>query len=305
MNPDPAPAMARAEAFLRAAQEGDGGWRDYRLPPGESWAWTTALVGLALALEPVAPASRRCLERAVGALRTWITPRGWGYNPQTACDADSTAWSLWLLSRLGALEGISGTALLAPFLTAEGSVRTFADPQRFGAWAHPHEDVAPVVGLALAALGAEEEVTRIRRELCRRALARTSGEPPWQAFWWDGPLYAVTMALTFLERTGGVPAAVRERVLAWEAPPGEGAFDLALRWRWCLFRGRDAGDTIAHLLALQGSGGGWSGTSRLRIPTQFPGEGNGPVGAWQDIHGLLSTAMVLLAWKGAGGCGWL
>src|SRR6185295_7899107 len=90
-------AVARAEAFLVAAQEPDGLWRDYSLLPGPGEAWITGVVGSALVAAPVNAAHRARLDSACRALDEVRIGGGWGYNRYTSADADSTAWCLRFL----------------------------------------------------------------------------------------------------------------------------------------------------------------------------------------------------------------
>src|SRR5688572_790490 len=142
-------ALALAENFLTKRQDGDGHWRDYELAPGRSEAWITACVGYALCQRVHAGRSQRiALDRATEVLLTSRRPEGWGYNLQTACDADSTSWVIRFLAREG-LNEVSASALLGRYVTPTGTVRTFASADRFGSWAMEHDEVAPLAGLAL------------------------------------------------------------------------------------------------------------------------------------------------------------
>src|SRR6516165_2668721 len=102
--------LESALLFLLERQDDEGLWRDYALEPGSSEAWTTSYVGAAVAI--LAPRSR-ALQRARAAVAGRRRDDGWGYNSATACDADSTAWSLRFLQTQ------SGSALVR-YIDVEG-----------------------------------------------------------------------------------------------------------------------------------------------------------------------------------------
>src|SRR5215213_3103181 len=89
-------AVVGGARFLLERQDRDGFWRDYELPPGQSEAWTTSYVGVALG-RAVPDVAEAALARARSAVAAVAQPQGWGYNSATACDADTTSWALRLL----------------------------------------------------------------------------------------------------------------------------------------------------------------------------------------------------------------
>src|SRR6478672_1075735 len=92
-------ALERGAEFLLANQGRDGLWRDFDTPAGEASFWPTAFVATALESAAI---GRDAVERAVDALMaSQNDDGGWGYNEQLPTDADSTAWTLLLLSRVG------------------------------------------------------------------------------------------------------------------------------------------------------------------------------------------------------------
>ena len=93
-------ALERGKRFLLANQGGDGLWRDFLTPAGEASEWPTGFVATALHL---AGAETSALERAADALvARQHEDGGWGYNVNVPSDADSTAWVLLFLARMGA-----------------------------------------------------------------------------------------------------------------------------------------------------------------------------------------------------------
>src|ERR1700730_3925101 len=187
-------AIFAALSFLTLSQDDDGYWRDYQLPPGRSEAWTTACVGYALlAASRYERVSEFALHRAAAVLLAAQRPEGWGYNRNTACDADSTSWVVRFLAQFGTLDGISALAVLSPYVTPTGRIRTFASVDRFGSWALEHDEVAPLAGLALLAAGEYHHAAGIRA-----AVLDSWAEYGWRPFWWHGRAYVCAQSLEFL-----------------------------------------------------------------------------------------------------------
>ena len=283
-DPPPGAAAAAGVRFLLAHQDDCGLWRDYRLEPGASEAWTTSVVGVALATAAPSPAAGS-LERARHAVRARLGPRGCGYNAVTAADADSTAWVLRLLGPGAPI------ATLGSYLDAHGRAHTFANPERFGAWSGAHADVTPVVGLALLACGGPAWASKRIRAACLAA-QRTDGG--WDAYWWDHDGYAVARNLEFLAASGGVPTAVRAAARGWlaAAPAPASAFDAAAQLEVALSAGAPAADRARTLAMLQRDDGGWPPSPALLVPDQGGG-GAGP--RHPDVRGLVSTAAAVRA----------
>ena len=283
-------AIARAQAFLLARQDPDGGWRDYLLAPGRSEAWTTAVV--ACALQSVAGQHRlraTALERAAAFHLATRRPGGWGYNRHTACDADSSAWTLRCLAGQG-MVAADAAALFLRYRSATGHVRTFDSVERFGHWAAPHDEVAPLVGLALLAHGDHAAAAALRPVLI--AAWEANG---WQPYWWQGDAYVRTQNLEFLAASGGIPPHIAQTESAHlhAAPPPTTAFDLAQQLSSALLL--DATER-AHVLAAallqsQMEDGGWPPSLVLLVPQQWQ-QGNE---VFDDDRRMMSTAVVLTA----------
>src|SRR5215471_10501013 len=90
-------AIEDALRFLLSAQDADGAWRDFDLPPGAAEAWTTAYAGRCVR-EAASEASVTALARARVFLKRQARVGGWAYNRACPCDADSTAHALIFLS---------------------------------------------------------------------------------------------------------------------------------------------------------------------------------------------------------------
>jgi hypothetical protein len=261
-------ALDAALAFLLAGRDGDGLWRDYQLAPGASWAWSTGWIGWAVTQMVDRDQAADLLRPTVEALDGIRQPRGWSYNPRIAADADSTAWVLRLLAALHDPRARELSALLLPFITEEGGVRTFLGPQRFGSWAREHGDVTPMAGLALAECGGDgAAIERLRRWVLEH---RVRGRG-WRSFWWDTDRYATAWSLAFLDSSGGIPEPVRATVAGWarrQAPPSN-ALELALELNAMLSAAMPGAAACARaLLARQQPDGSWPPSAALLVPEQ-------------------------------------
>ena len=260
--------------FLLARQQPDGLWRDYALPPGQSDAWTTSYVGLALAPFPRAAAAVARARNAVAALRR---ADGWAYNCTTASDADTTSFALRFAG--------GDRRVLGRFLDAYGCAHTFVGAQ-FGSWSWAHADVTATVGLALA------DARHVRAAV----LAMRGDNGVWHSFWWTTDAYATARSLELLAATGGIPADVTADTRAWlgAAPPAETAFEAAqlLQTATLVGAGRDG-----ELASFREPDGGWPASPALLTPSQSDGTPGEP---HADPNRLLTTASALAALEQAG-----
>ena len=270
----------------------DGFWRDYQLPPGRSEAWTTACVGHAIVrASRHAQIEDAATQRAAAALLAVRRPEGWGYNRHTACDADTTSWTIRFLAGIGVAAETSAEAMLRPYLTLDHRVRTFAKVGSFGYWAVEHDEVAPLAGLALLDGREFRQIAGIRQAILDR-WARGG----WQSFWWSGPAYVRAQSLEFLSRSGGIPEdiAQAERVHLTVSPIAATAFDAAqhLIASIHLLASRDIARASTLLLSLQCEDGGWPTSQVLLVPDQ---RGTFGSESFADDCRLLTTAMALAA----------
>ncbi len=302
MDSDPTRVIAAACGFLLEHQDGDGHWRDYELPPGRSESWITGCVGVALdaaeALLPPDPGRARAVDRAVTALRDSRRPIGWGYNRKVSCDADSTSWVVRLIATRDPEPSVPDS-VFTDYVTSTGGVRTFPSAI-FGSWAEEHDEVAPMAGLALLALGDKPTTDAIRAH----TVSRHRDHGRWLPFWWRSDAYVAAHNLTFLARTGGIPPAIaaaeRKRlgeavVLANGSPvtARESSFDIAQRLiaAVCLGASDYVGLFRQALLAAQLPDGGWPASLGLLVP----GQRSSSIEMFADERRLLSTAMAVQA----------
>lgn len=286
------PAIERAARHLVDAQQADHLWHDYALAPGASTDWVTAVVAYALAGAPDVGCVSRALEHAQLALLRRQRSAGWGYNLQVAPDADTTSWVVRWFVRVGAALPIHPIVCLASYLGPSGGARTFAADVRFGTWGQEHADVSALVGLAMNEAGA---CAGALAPLRRWVLDRRESDGLWRPFWWSFDAYAVAHILAFLDATGGVPGDVADAAsgLLWRASSGESTMELAHRVMIACQLGVAADRFAAELAARQASNGGWSPSRVLRLPDQSSRPHAEEV--FEDVHGLMSTAMALMA----------
>jgi hypothetical protein len=288
-------AVRDGEEYLRENQDPDGCWRDYALKPGPSEGWTTAFVGLCLASGPTGLQHWIALQRAASALGS-LHQGGWGYNRYSTTDADSTACAVRFLSALGRITG--GPALLRRFLDEDGHAHTFVETGA-GRWGAAHDDVTPMVGLALVSVAGDRElIMKIRSAVLR---SRTSAGI-WHSYWWATDAYATAQSLEFLEITGGIPTDVDSRARLWlEEVRPQSAFEAALAVDICcrLDGGGPARMLIDLVLNLQSTNGQWPPSQLLLVPGQTSSDSSVEPVAYADHQGLMSTALAVRSLKRA------
>ena len=290
-------AIKRAGEFLLASQSADGLWRDYdSLEPGCSEGWVTGVVAWSLTLPPSHRRTPHAVFAAAESLHAIAQDDGWGYNRNTASDADSTAWIWRFLTRIDRYGGRSAIVDLSNYLEPGGLVRTFRGT-RFGAWASAHADVTPVLGLALHAI---QEVSKVVDGVRKTALGQRSADGLWDSYWWTSRAYAIARNLEFLVATGGIPEEIRRRAVEWlSAQPDldKSSFVVAQELAAAVLVDREMsrrrGET---LLEMQQSDGGWAASRALLVPAQLPGLGQAESLA-ADEQRLMSTAMSMVALK--------
>lgn len=289
--------VGAAERFLIACQSQDGLWRDYpALEPGWSEAWVTAVVGWSLTLSPAGARTGLPVSAAAESLHALAKSDGWGYNRNTASDADSTAWVWRLLARIDDYRGRSASHDLCHYLTPEGYALTFQGAC-YGAWADAHADVTPVLGLALLAVEANPELTDRVREA---VLSQRNPDGLWHSYWWTTIAYAVARNLEFLAARGGIPDAIKHRIRDWlnEEAIGTSPFELAQELAAAVCIDKKSGNRRCEaLLDMQESDGGWAASRTLLMPAQHTKQ-LGPVAlVYADERRLMSTAMAMSALK--------
>ncbi len=208
--------LESVESGLKAlihAQDPEGWWGDFRLAPGRSTLWVTAYVGRILAFQTDAVAVA-----AAGRAWQWLSghgQRGWGYNPYTPEDADSTAWTISLAEALGAGDSDrieKARAFLQGHCGISGGIATYGsdlDIRRFiGApaelsfdgWCRPQ--VCVTAAAAANGLGGAGALEYLR--------ATQADDGRWRSYWWCEDEYATALAASALDRYGA--PADRERI---------------------------------------------------------------------------------------------
>lgn len=277
--------IEKAVSFLLSKQDDDGFWRDYNLAPGQSQAWTTACAGLA-----IIKSIGRCAEtdKAAYKLKSVVKPGGWGYNLNTASDADSTSWVIRFLFEAGAIEGIDPGNLLSLYITNSGGVRTFSSVERFGSWGEEHDEVAPLAGIALYLCGEFDLAGQIRNNILKKE--------NWTSFWWNNYSYVCAQNLDFLSISGSIPDIIKERekLKLNELPDSDSsAFVKAQRLLCETHMNKDsAKDFFNVLLDMQNIDGSWPASAELLVPDQKTAKS---LTAYPDNNQVMSTAVSLIS----------
>lgn len=282
--------LESSRRFLLDAQDKDGFWRDYLLQPGTSTAWTTACVGRVLVEFSAA------IERARMALLAELRATGWGYNMSVSTDADTTAWVLRFMARIGDASVKNATRLLIPFLAPNGAAHTFRNPEYFGRWAGEHADVTPVVGMALIECSGDFSLTnRIRT----RVLDDQRVDGAWTSFWWSTDVYATAKSLEFLSSCGGIPEATRSSASAWLATrplPASSleAANILTALVYCGLAKISQTQTVVELLMdTKNADSSWPASNVLLVPDQHVSSRESP--RFADTKRLMSTSAVIEA----------
>ncbi|WP_433384151.1 prenyltransferase/squalene oxidase repeat-containing protein [Actinoplanes sp. CA-142083] len=288
-----AAAVSRGLAFVLAAQEADGSWTEWDLPPGPSREWATAHTGMRLA--QLGPAHRPAVAEPLGRAADWLLDHraaagGWGYNAVVDPDADSTAQALLLLAAAGRSAPAGACAFLARHQRPDGGFATYLPSPLAGSWSRSHAEITPIALLALRAHGGLPP-DRLADGLAWLRRARRE-DGLWNSFWWSTPLVATEAALGCLAVLG-----VHEPLPQWTATDNlEAALLLSITAAW----GRaPAIERLTHaLLETQRDDGSWQCPPRLRVtdracdrPWELPDAG--PLFA--DPHRLHGTAIALAA----------
>jgi squalene cyclase len=300
LHADIATALSRGLGFLLAAQDVEGAWTDWALPPGPSLDWTTAHVGLRLS--GLGPPHRTALAEPLGRAARWLLSRqaaggGWGYNRVVEPDSDSTAQSLIFLASVAQSVPPKACAFLARHQQPDGGFATFLPDSLTGSWGLSHPEITPVALLALRASSCGlPEVSLARGLAWLRGARRPDGL--WNSFWWSTPLPATEVSLALLAAVG-TPEPPPSALACWiPADSLEAALLLSIQ----AAAGPSARleQLARRLLADQADDGSWKSAPALRLPGrdfERPWEAavSGPLFADQyRVHGT-ATALAALS----------
>jgi squalene-hopene/tetraprenyl-beta-curcumene cyclase len=303
-----ADALERGTRFLLAHQGQDGLWRDFATPAGEAKHWPTGYIGTAV---PLTGDTAGALERAADTLiATQNSDGGWGYNQSVPTDADSTAWVLRFLTRLGRHgDGCrrAASCLIGHQHGRNGGVATYLEPGPirrwmglarwvpFWGWCAPHTEVTAAAGQALMAASSGNDTYAVQAA-CRFVSSRQRPDGSWSSYWWTSPHYTTLQAVEFALARGEW-AAVRHAVLWTIANQSESggwivtgtddsAFASALSVS-ILLRAKADGDHVERgvrrLLELQQGDGGWASHPIMRIPLP-PDRNPNREGPWRPVQ---------------------
>ncbi len=289
-------SLRRAEKFLCGHQDPDGAWRDFNLTPGCSDAWITAVVGTALTAVPRSQQSLNNVLQAANWLHHQRRDCGWGYNGNTATDADSTSWTLLFLGSISCLQGLDPIAMIAPWVGLDGGITTFCGSQ-FGHWSDEHPEVTAISARMLLNVAGP---CQLASQLLRRICSTQQQSGTWSAYWWFDSAYSTAQSLWTLACADLIAAINYNASLNWLNSAYSHFGTTFMLSNFLLASTALHCETVymnclRQLLSLQLADGGWPGSPVLLVPDQA---GRKPLGdAIPDKRRLLSSALALYAIK--------
>ncbi|HLG15725.1 MAG TPA: hypothetical protein VJH03_14660 [Blastocatellia bacterium] len=263
--------------------------------------WVSAYVGCALGdwaklgAEAQAGKKNRGLTQLLDRMRKWLAgekqQRGWPCLRDVPEDADTTAWVARFLAETGPIPGSETQELIKLVLgyqQPDGGFNTIPPEGRSGfqSYGMSHVEVTAVAVETLLKLGVEPSHESIRRAVgFIRDVSGSDGI--WEAFWWDGQMYATFYSIRALV-VAGETISERDRTRMAEAimqrQSADGcwgleltgknlAFETALAVRSLLLLGAAAREHqravergATWLLNFQNGDGSFSSRPMLRIP---------------------------------------
>lgn len=298
--------IERGLFFLTNNQEPNGSFIDFELPPGPSNAWVTGFVAVAIheTAELMSIQCEETIQSSAKALISSMRPGGWGYNDNTATDADSTSFAIRAILRAGYSVPRSSEILLKPYIDENGHGHTFLNPDKMGNWADCHADVTASIGLALKEANVSKSLRNLVINACLEA-RNTHGI--WIGYWWHQPCYATWINLQFLRIEGAltkeIAQSAKQGILNLSGDLS--VFDVASILGILLENRFVTGDFIPeeivkYLLRLQQANGEWPFSYSLILPLQRPVEKGRKVDdtdlkapCYADVRNLFTTAVVI------------
>jgi squalene-hopene/tetraprenyl-beta-curcumene cyclase len=308
-------AARRAVSFLESHQAAGGAWSDFRLSVGASDEWVSGHVGLAM----LACGADGPVRRAADWLMRCQHPEGgWGFNPVSGVDSDSTATCILFLRRSGLVEAEALAGALGHLIAAQdagsGGFRTYAEETilrevragnpnfpaflfplaLFEGWCSVDAYITAMAALALLECGQARDSEEIEGG-ARFLAASQSPEGAWHGYWSAGLTQPTVIsglascaigASDCARKAGGWLLAAQRPDGGWGPEPGQPstAYDTGLAVR--LLRalgGRDdlqaAERGLAWLLDHQQDDGSWQPYPHMRVP--LPGVLR-PWEGWQE-----------------------
>jgi hypothetical protein len=281
-------SVRRGLRFLCSAQEPDGRFIDFALPPGPGDSWITGFVTVALDEAQKGPTgspeigTRAAVAAAVEALLRSMRREGWGYNQAAPPDGDSTAFALRAILRGKKRPPLAAEVMLAPYLEGEGLRRP---------------DLVASMGLALCEAQAPAP---LRARVLSAVVLAQRPNGTWASSRWRRPFYPTWLVLSLLraERALDVDLArAAQAGLLEEVRKGE---DLCVLDVACLVGaltdvaeatgGTGPRGSLRRLLDMQEPDGGWPASRCL-----VPGTGGDGGAAYADIRRLFTTAVAVQA----------
>ena len=293
-------AALRAVQFLRKRYAPGVGFEDYVVFSTSLPTWVSAYVGTSLMRwtecegSPNGADSRSLKAMLKGMAVDLIASQsegGWACNSSAPPDADTTAWVTGFLLKMGIehervlKRGVEG---LLSFRQADGGFATYlpnALGRGFGGYGDSHVEVTAVALEVLIRAGLTTN-GRVIETATKHIREKQEGSGLWQAYWWEGQMFATYYCLRALHAGGarlkdglgaGLIASINERQSkdgSWgaETTGRSLVFETALALNTLLLLGHDLADSdaarrgVAWLLNYQSADGGWDSRPMLRVP---------------------------------------
>jgi hypothetical protein len=294
-----AEAGCRAVEFLKSRYKPGVGFEDFMMARGQLAAWVSAYTGVALlgwigragerlkSRRSLLPMLNRMAVDLIGKQRKY----GWAPSEPSPEDADTTGWVVGFLLDLGWADRRvigSGTESLLKYQQPDGGFSTYlptAMRSGMDGFTSSHVEVTALVleVLLRAGLKPDSEIVRKGIEYIKE---KQGADGLWEAYWWDGQMYATHHCLRALQAQGQ-PFSDEERgrlvaaILSAQGEEGDWGektvgknkpFETALALKTLMMiDGSMAGAcsvkrAIAWLLNHQNAEGGFNSAPMMRLP---------------------------------------
>lgn len=206
--------VKRGVHFLLASQQPAGAWSDFYTTADESTDWVTGYV--AQVIRDLDAGQEAVNHAASWLLKQRFPEGGWGYHRGVVQDADSTAACLrFMVDRLSPAEVNRTLRALQSFQRPDGGFSTYGsattiapvmnldDAADFSGWCNAQPCVTAAAVLALCACHPTAECADTVVAALKYLLDTQRPDGAWNAYWWQGDIYATSMAIQAMWQAAG------------------------------------------------------------------------------------------------------